>query len=375
MLPLADEVWVLTRANNRAVIEADPLSRQPGLHFLYYDLPPWALKLKKQSWFRFFYFIFWQWGAYRLAARQHGKTPFDRVYHVTFAGMQAGSFMGRLGIPFVIGPIAGGERAPFRLRRSMPLRGRVSESARDLGILFQRCSPLIRPAFAAAEDIFITSAESLKLVPRKWRGKTSVHLAIASNGSALQQNERKPPAAPRFVFAGRLLHWKGAHFAIQALAEARKVITTATFTIIGSGPEEQWLREMASRYGLSEAIDFAGQFPRQKFIESLGSYTAFIYPSLHDSGGFTVLEALQEGTPVVCLDLGGPGILVSASCGFVVPTKDADEAQVVTRIAKAMISLGTMPESAWQRLSTGAKARASELSWASLTARVAHQER
>jgi len=126
---------------------------------------------------------------------------------------------------------------------------------------------------------------------------------------------------------------------------------------------------------LSEAVDFAGQFPRQKFIDSLGSYTAFIYPSLHDSGGFTVLEALLEGTPVVCLDLGGPGIMVNASCGFVVPTKDADEAQVVTRLADAMISLGTMPKSAWQCLSSGAKARASELSWASLTARVAHRER
>ena len=375
MLALADEVWVLTRANNRAVIDANPLSRQPGLHFLYYDLPPWALKLKQQSWFRFFYFILWQWGAYRLADGRHSETPFDRVYHVTFAGMQAGSFMGRLGIPFVIGPIAGGERAPFRLRRSMPLRCRISEAARDLGIFIQRGSPLIRPAFAAAESIFVTSPESLKLVPRKWRGKTSVHLAIASNGRAVHQGERKPPAAPRFVFAGRLLHWKGAHFAIQALAEVRKVITTATLAIVGSGPEEQWLRKIASKYGLSEAVDFAGQFPRQKFIDSLGSYTAFIYPSLHDSGGFTVLEALLEGTPVVCLDLGGPGIMVNASCGFVVPTKDADEAQVVTRLAEAMISLGTMPKSAWQCLSSGAKARASELSWASLTARVAHRER
>jgi hypothetical protein len=111
MLAFADEVWVLTRSNNQAVIEADPLSNSDGLHFIYYDLPNWALKLKRYSCFTRAYFILWQWGAYREAAKRHREKPFDRVYHVTFASMQFGSFMGKLGIPFIVGPIAGGERA------------------------------------------------------------------------------------------------------------------------------------------------------------------------------------------------------------------------------------------------------------------------
>ena len=102
MLAYADEVWVLTRSNNQTVIERDPLSRKQGLHFLYFDLPPWVLKLKKQAWFLPLYFILWQWGAYRLAAWRHRITPFDRVYHVTFVSMQFGSFMGRLGVPFIM---------------------------------------------------------------------------------------------------------------------------------------------------------------------------------------------------------------------------------------------------------------------------------
>jgi len=130
----ADEVWVLTRGNNKTVIEADSLSYAPGLHFIYYDLPAWALSIKKQSWFRPFYFIFWQWGAYRLAARHHRNKPFDAVYHVTIASMRFGSFMGRLGIPFVIGPIAGGEAAPSRLRSSMPIRSKAIELGADAAL-------------------------------------------------------------------------------------------------------------------------------------------------------------------------------------------------------------------------------------------------
>jgi glycosyltransferase involved in cell wall biosynthesis len=374
MRAFADEVWVLTRSNNRAVIEADPMSQAPGLYFIYYDLPRWALWLKKQAWFLPIYFILWQWGAYRLALSRHRERPFDSVYHVTFASLQFGSFMGRLGIPFVIGPIAGGERSPFGLRRSMPIRGQASEFLRDLGILLQRYSPLTRPAFAAAERIYVTTTESLRLVPPRWRFKTAVHQAIAMDGNVAQDDEHWPPALPRFVFAGNLFHLKGLHLAIRALAQARASIPDATLTIIGDGPAEQWLRVTARRCCVDHAVVFAGRVPRKQLLDSLPSYTALVFPSLHDSGGMIIIEALSSGIPVVCLDLGGPAVLVNSSCGIVVPTAHADEAQTVTGIANAMISLGTMTVPELRRLSMGALARANELSWASLTARIVGRE-
>jgi glycosyltransferase involved in cell wall biosynthesis len=371
MLALADEVWVLTRANNQDVIEASPLSHAPGLHFIYYDLPRWALRLKTNAWFQPIYFFLWQWGAYRMAARIHQVNRFDSVYHATFSGMYAGSFMGRLGIPFILGPIAGGERAPFPLRRSMPLFCQVQELLRDLEIIFVRYSPLTRAALAAAERIYVTTPESLRLVLPKWRSKTEVQLSVAFNRQSVKQTKQRLPTSPRFVFVGRLLHWKGVHFAIRALAEARKSIPGATLTLIGSGPDERWLRKVAQKFGVVQAVDFVGQISRQKLIDSLHSYTAFIFPSLHDSGGMAVFEALSEGLPVICLDLGGPGVIVNESCGIVVPTKGADEAHIVTGLAISMVSLGVMSAAESERLAMGAIARASELSWASLTAHVA----
>jgi glycosyltransferase involved in cell wall biosynthesis len=371
MLPFADEVWVLTRSNNQAVIEVDPQSYTSGLHFIYFDLPKWALKLKKQAWFLPVYFILWQWGAYRLAARLHRDKPFDYVYHVTFASMQSGSLMGRLGIPFVIGPIAGGERAPLRLRRSMPIRGKAVELLRDLGILFQRYSPLTRPAFAAAERIYVTTPDSLRLVPYKWHSKTAVQLAIGTQGRAMLNDARRPPDSPRFLFAGNLLYLKGVHLAIRALAQARATIPDATLTIIGDGLAEAWLRSVAKQCGVAHAVEFAGRVPRKQLIDSLQCYTALVFPSLHDTGGLVVLEALSEGLPVICLDLGGPGIIVNGSCGIVIPTAHANEAQTVTGIANSMVSLGEMSATELERLSMGAIARANELSWAGLSARIA----
>jgi len=373
MQAIADEIWVLTRANNQDAIEANPLSHSSKLHFIYYDLPKWVLKLKKQSWFFPVYLILWQWGAYRYAARCHHVKPFDAVYHITFASIQSGSFMGRLGIPFTIGPIAGGERAPFRLRRSMPIRGQVSELLRDLRILLLRYSPFARLAYAAAGRIFVTTTDSLWLVSPKWRSKTAVQLAVAMDDHAVQRKEQ-PPELPRFVFAGNLLHLKGVHLAIRALAQVIVTIPQATLTVLGDGPAENWLRAVAMRSGVTHAVKFAGRVPRQQLVNSFADYTALVFPSLHDTGGMVVLEALSQGLPVVCLDLGGPGIIVNETCGIVVSTADADEDQTVAGIANAMISLGTMPVTEAARLSKGAIARANELSWASLTERVAaHQ--
>ena len=370
MKAFSDEVWVITRANNKDAIEAESASRGSGLHFIYYDLPQWAAKLKKQTWFLPIYFILWQWGAYRAAKTYHIKRPFDCVYHVTFATMLYGSFMGRLGIPFIVGPIGGGERAPFRLRRGMPLFGKIKESLRDAGIFLQRYSPLSGMAFAAAERIFVVTPDSLRLIRSKWRHKAEVQINVAISSPVTEQRERPVSAIHRFVFAGRLLHWKGAHLAIRALAEARVSIPTATLTLIGSGPDERWIRRTAKQYGVADAVEYIGQLPLRQFSDSLSSYSAMVFPSLHDSGGLVVLEAFSKGLPVICLDLGGPGILVNQSCGFVVSTKNADEAQIVSRIARAMTALGTMTAGELTILSKGAIARAKELSWMEKTERI-----
>jgi len=370
MRAFADEVWVITRSNNRELIETNALSHDPGLHFIYYDLPSWALRMKKQRWFLYAYFALWQWGAYRAAARNHREKHFDIVYHVTFASFRFGCFMGRLGIPFVIGPIAGGERAPTRLRSSIPFRNQISELARDLAILYQRYSPWTYMAYAAAKHIFVTTNDSMGLVPSKFHHKTSVHLAIGTDGHAAPRERRVGASSPRFAFAGRLLHWKGVHFAIRALAEARKTVPDMALTLIGSGPANRWLANLAQRCGVSDAVEFMGNIPRPQLLDSLLRYRALVFPSLHDSGGMVVLEAFSRGLPVISFDLGGPGVIVNESCGIVVPTRGASEDEAVAGVAKAMISMATMAPEEWENLSAGAISRSNDLSWDNLTSQI-----
>ncbi len=58
---LGYQVWVLTRANNRAAIERGLASRAPipSLHFVYYDLPGWARWWKKGGRGVRLYYVLW----------------------------------------------------------------------------------------------------------------------------------------------------------------------------------------------------------------------------------------------------------------------------------------------------------------------------
>jgi glycosyltransferase involved in cell wall biosynthesis len=67
----------------------------------------------------------------------------------------------------------------------------------------------------------------------------------------------------------------------------------------------------------------------------------FLFPSLHDSSGNVVLEALSSGLPVVCLDAGGPAVLVDPSCGFKV--RPGAPTQVVEDLARSLDALAQDP--------------------------------
>ena len=105
-------VWVITRSNNREAIETAVRSNPQllAIHFHYFDLGRWARRWKKAPAGIQIYYLLWQFGATKLAKQLNQEVNFDLVHHVTFVGLRQPSFMGALGIPFIFGPVAGGQQ-------------------------------------------------------------------------------------------------------------------------------------------------------------------------------------------------------------------------------------------------------------------------
>jgi glycosyltransferase involved in cell wall biosynthesis len=194
--------------------------------------------------------------------------------------------------------------------------------------------------FSSAAEIYVTSSQTYGVLPRIYRRKSRIQLAIGleSIGTPASEAEGMDSSKETFkmLFVGRLLCWKGAHLAIQVLAGLLEDGMNVRLTIVGNGPEEPWLRRSAANRGVTQAIEWISSMERSLLIQSYSKYDLFLYPSLHDTGGFVVLESMSHAVPVVCLDLGGPGIIVNDSCGRVVGTNRRVEQEVVQGLKSAV---------------------------------------
>jgi glycosyltransferase involved in cell wall biosynthesis len=365
---LGHDVWVLTRANNQDAIQrASP--NLPHVRFIYYDLPQWLATLKKKAPILQFYYLLWQWGAYRAARELHRQEQFDLVQHLTFGVFRHPSFMGRLGIPFIFGPVGGGERVPFRLRMDYGVKGYVVDAARDLANVVARWNPWLHETLGAAHVILAKTPHTGMALPRQYHHKVRHALEIGVSATAASPQPVPHDGGIKFLFVGRFLYWKGMQYGLRALARLLYDVPNARLTMVGGGPEGPRWRRLCETLGIAHAVEWNGWMQQSELASVYRSHDVLLFPSLHDSSGGVVLDAMSHGLPVVCFDLGGPGVLVTGNSGIAVTTAGRDRQQLVAALSEAMKVLAEQPDTL-RAMQLGALARARELTWATVVSQV-----
>jgi glycosyltransferase involved in cell wall biosynthesis len=368
------EVWVITRTNNRQFIEATLATGPiPNAHFVYFDLPGWrywsprpreTVWWKRRGWLLPVYYYLWQVGIYFLARTLRRHVKFDLVHHVTWVNYWIPSFLSMLPLPFVLGPVGGGESAPPTFWRSFSLRGKVYEALRDWRRGLGELDPFVRLAARKAIVALATTEQTAERLRRLGSRNVSVLSQVAMTTDEIRRVPRAPARqARRFrvVSAGRFLHWKGFEFGLHAFALFRARFPESEYWLIGDGPEKQRLRVLTGQLGLTDTVRFLGTMTRSQVLEALGACDVLLNPSLHDSGGYVCIEAMAVGLPVVCLDIGGPALQVTGETGVKVPATSRD--QVIRDLAAAMSDLARDPIRRAQ-LSKAARKRVREnFSW------------
>lgn len=334
-----EKVLVVTRMQNRIRIDAWLRNNAlDNVEFLYYR-PGWHHLYKRLGRFEWVpYYLAWQHGIIGPIKAAMAREDYDLVHHVTVVSMRFSVRLGELGIPFVYGPIAGGDEAPMATWKGMTWRGKLGEGFRTISNRWLRWSPPIRKTLGQAASIIVVSPETAALIPRHLRDRVSQVLAISYDEPLPHRNiARRTSPTLKLLFAARCLDWKGMHIGLPAIARATEAGVDLHLTIIGDGPVRQHWQRLAERLGISARITWLEGLPRQEFIRTLPKYDLLFFPSLHDSGALVVLEALANGLPVVCLDAGGPGQLVDPTCGIKV--RIADPEQIAADLSEALVRL------------------------------------
>jgi glycogen synthase len=110
----------------------------------------------------------------------------------------------------------------------------------------------------------------------------------------------------QLIFVGRLVSDKGVDLLLRALEILKRDGLLANLTIVGSGPEENYLRSLNAELGLDRQVAFVGPKSGAELAELLNRHRILIVPShWAEPFGVVALEGIACGCIVVGSENGG----------------------------------------------------------------------
>jgi len=180
---------------------------------------------------------------------------------------------------------------------------------------------------------------------------------VIHNGTDPAPPRQRPRAAvPTVVCVGRIVPHKQLEHAVDAIAEARKVLPDARLVVVGSGWWEDSLREYVEQRGLQTAVEFTGHVSEDDKHAAYDEAWVLALPSLKEGWGLVIGEAAGHGVPTVAYrSAGGPTESVhDGVTGVLVDNPDEFSTAITLLLQDTELR---------QRLSDGAVAGADNFTW------------
>ena len=314
-----NDVTVITRANNRDSVEAGlsqiPKNCRP--QYIYLDPPAWAIRLKRRGVLpiQAFYY-FWQ----REVARylDNANQEYDVLHQLTFNSFEIPpmAFL-HAGCVKVWGPVGGGQTVPVGLLNAFGQRGSVKESWRNLRIRVSAKTPWVRKALHSCDLVYFANAETRAILHNCCKGETKMMIDVGVDAGKFHPPPHKANVDEvTFLAAGRLEPRKGMILLIEAFAA---MPSEYRLRIVGDGPERKRLESSVASYELNDRVVFTGSVSHDEMRSEFENSDVFVFPSLRDTSGAVVLEAMAMALPVICFDHQGGAEMVGDDRGIRVP--------------------------------------------------------
>ncbi len=216
-----------------------------------------------------------------------------------------------------------------------------------------------RVAFTGADLVAPVSAElgdHLRKIAPRARMRVMPNVVDTEVFTAGARDRRQGPV--RLLTVGALAEKKGHTYLLDALADLR-TRREVTLELVGGGELREQLEEQARRLGLSGSVRFHGDAPKERVAELMREADLFVLPSLHETFGCVLIEAMASGLPSVATRVGGvPEVLMPDAGALVAPGDAAALAAAIEQTLGREFDAAKLTQSARERYSYDAFARA-----------------
>jgi glycosyltransferase involved in cell wall biosynthesis len=336
-------VTLVTHVRNRRFLEAAgaPLK---GSEVIYIDTewfagPLYSLSKRlfprsEHSVFLFSSLDFYVFDHEALRQLRPRRKEWDLVHIVTPVSPSAYSRLSQLELPVIRGPLNGGLKTPQNFPEFMKADSAWLYGARDLAKPLQSILSRKTPARTLSANQATDRALSCR--------EREVMLRMPE--IAVDPNTYRPsewPEAPstlnplKILFVGRLIPAK----ALPLLFDAMQGLAVQ-LTVIGDGPmRDDWEAQAAQR---KLKVRFLGACGPSAIETELATAHAFCLPSIRESGGAVLFEAMSAARPVIAVNFGGPAEIVNEDVGRLVDARNPASAS--SGIANALKEIVAYPD-------------------------------
>jgi glycosyltransferase involved in cell wall biosynthesis len=228
------------------------------------------------------------------------------------------------------------------------------------------------PRSARAADAIIINSQSLRseverylqVDPRKLK---LIYEAVdhelfrpGDGGEAQAQVKAHGVTKPYVLFVSSMWPYKNCDGLLRAWAIARAGLPGHQLVVVGPGRDEKYyagLQTLADELGISGEVVFIGGVPLEDTVAFYRAADVFVYPSLNETFGLPILEAMACGCPVVT---SSTTAMPETAGGAAVLADPTDPASIARAIAEAAGSRDRLREAGLRR--------AAEFTWAATAA-------
>lgn len=339
------QVSVVTRTENRENIQRYLQENQINNIKVYYcDVPDMLNIYYKMHKGYHIYYLMWQKVAYHLVKKINQKEKFDIIHHVTLGDFRYLGPYWKLGSKVVFGPVGGAQLTP-KVFAPYVKNEKISEKIRECINTLVMKVPSYRKTLNKTSLILAANKETQKILQNYMDNPEKCEL-LTENGVRCEKLngyiEKESTKNTILLWSGRMVNRKGLSFLLDAIQLLPKE-KNFQLVLVGEGPEEKILKEKTTKLGLDDKVIFAGRVTYETMQEYYKKADVFVFPSLRETTGTVLFEAMSNGLPIISFNQNGAQLLLDDSCGIRVNI-DPSLANILKSFANAIEKMIDSPE-------------------------------
>lgn len=307
-----DNIFVITKMEHKVVIEKYlEETHISNIKFYFVDIPKFYKRIFKS----FLYSArlnIWHKRAVNIAKQICFENKIDIIHQITPVEFRSiGDYNKIPNIKFIVGPIGGGEFVPQGLKEYIDGH-KVVEIVRVIVNAYYKlkfCKKLKKIDYISFANVetkkYLTNEREYDVFSEIGIDKKEIVSEKISNSDKMV-----------FLVSGRLIYRKGHRFLLDALELLPKNLSYEV-RIIGDGNEFSKLQNIISMSSnLKNNVYLIGKLKYEQMYNEYKNADAFIMPSIRETTGTVIIEALSNGLPVITINKFGAKNIVNANNGY-----------------------------------------------------------